>query len=88
MKWLKEQGEKQKQALLALAQEQRRTVLLQCREDAKYVFERKLEQRSKAIDLARAKVKQKEKLIQAIQSHNVITSISELDALVADITSL
>ena len=88
MKWLKEQGEKQKQALLALAQEQRRTVLLECREDAKYVFERKLEQRSKAIDLARAKIKQKEKLIQAIQSHNVITSISELDALVANITSL
>lgn len=88
MKWLKEQGEKQKQALLTLAQEQRRAVLWESREDAKYVFERKLEQRSKAIELAHAKIKEKEKMIQAIQSHHVITSIAELDASVANITSL
>ena len=35
MKWLKEQGEKQKQALLTLAQEQRRAVLCESRGDAK-----------------------------------------------------
>lgn len=61
MKWLKEQGEKQKQALLTLAQEQRRTVLHESREDAKYVFEKKLEQRIKAIESAHAKHKEKEK---------------------------
>ena len=88
MKWLKEQGEKQKQALVTLAQEQRRTVLHEFREDSKYVFERKLEQRSKAIESARAKFKEKEKKIQAIQSHQLITSVAELDALVANITSL
>ena len=88
MKWLNEQGKKQKQVLLTLAQEQRRRVLGECREDAKYVFERKLEQRSKAIELAQAKIKEKEKVIQAIQSHCLITSITKLDALVANITSL
>ena len=79
MKWLNEQGKKQKQVLLTLAQEQRRKVLGECREDAKYVFERKLEQRSKAIELAQAKIKEKEKVIQAIQSHCLITSISKLE---------
>ena len=88
MKWLKEQGEEQKQALMTLAQEQRRAVLCESREDAKYVFERKLEQRSKAIELAHAKIKEKEKIIQAIQSQDLITSVAELDALVANITSL
>ena len=61
MKWLREQGEKQKQALLTLAQEQRRVVLQESREDAKYVLERKLEQRSKVIKLTQAKIKEKEK---------------------------
>ena len=88
MKWLKEQGEKQKQALVTLAQEQRRTVMHEFREDSKYIFERKLEQRSKAIESARAKFKEKGKKIQAIQSHQLITSVAELDALVANITSL
>ena len=57
MKWLKEQGETQKQALPSLAQEKQRAVLCESREDAKYVFERKLKQRSKAIELAHRKKK-------------------------------
>ena len=88
MKWLKEQGEQHKEALMTLAQEKRRAVLWEAREDAKYVFERKLEQRSNAIKLAQTKIKEKEKKIQSIQSHHLITSVSELDALVANITSL
>ena len=81
MKWLKEQGETQKQALLTLAQEKRRAVLCES-------SERKLKQRSKATELAHAKIKEKEKIKQAIQSHHLITSVAELDALVANITSL
>ena len=55
MKWLKDQGEKQKQVLLTLAQERQRAVMCESREDAKYVFERKWEQRSKSIKLAHAR---------------------------------
>ena len=66
MKWLKDQGEKQKQVLLTLAQERRRAVMCESREGAKYVFERKLEQRSKSIKLAHAKSKEKQAKIQAI----------------------
>ena len=62
-KWLKKQGEKQKQALVTLAQKQLNIVLREFREDAKYVFEK----------TARAKFKEKEKN-QAIQSHQLITS--------------
>ena len=57
MKWLKERGEQHKEALMTLAQESS-TIR---REDAKYVFERKLEQRIKVIKFAQTKIKEKEK---------------------------
>ena len=88
MKWLKDQGEEQKKALLVLAQEQRKAVLQESREASKYVFERKLHQRSEAIKLAHAKRAKKEKKVESIKSHHLITTVTELNCLVANVTSL
>lgn len=88
MKWLKEQGETQKQALIALAQEQRKTVSQESRKAARYVFEKKLDQRSKAINLANVKQAEKEKKLIMIKLHRLISSVTELNDLVANITSL
>ena len=58
------------------------------KEGAKYAFERKLEQRSKSIKLAHAKIKEKQTKLQAIPSHHLITSVADLDVLFTNITSL
>ena len=51
--------------------------MFESRENAKYVFERKLEQQSKSIKLAHVSIKEKQAKIQAIQSHHLITSVAE-----------
>ena len=85
---MKEQGEEQKQVLLALAQEQRKAVLQESKEATKYIFKRKLHQRNKNIELGKVKKADKEKQFEAIKSQHLISSVTELNSLVAKITSL
>lgn len=50
MEWLKAQGEEQKQTLIALAQQRRKEVIKEAREETRYLVETKLQERKKVIE--------------------------------------
>ncbi len=88
MEWLKAQGEEQKQVLIGLAQDRRKAVLKETQEEAKRLFERKVEVRRKVVEKAQVREKQREKRLDDIKSDHLISSVDELSFRVTKITSL
>ena len=87
MEWLKEQGQQQKEVLVALAQERRDVVQKQTREEVQQLFKNKLEER-KIIEKGRKKEQRIHDKIEDLKSDCLISSVEKLNLRVENISSL
>ena len=88
MNWLKEKNKKQKQTLIALAQARRNAVQKETKEEKKYLFQKKCEERKRIVEQSQLKEKQIKKQLDDIKYEFLIPPVKELDLRVASITSL
>ena len=75
MKWLKLKGEEHKAALVTISQAKRREIQRERKQKAAVITENKVQQRSKALELARTKHIKHQQKVKHLTIYDLITTV-------------
>ena len=88
MDWLKLQGEEREQALVSLAQQRRKDVVLEIREEAESLHKAKLEGQRREVRKAQEREKVRLDKLDSIKDETLVSSIDQLNQRVTEIHRL
>ena len=88
MDWLKSQGEERERALVTLAQQRKKDVVYEVREEAERLHKAKLEGRRREVEKAQAREKVRLDKLDSIKDETLVSSIDQLNQRVTEIHCL